>query len=299
VSVDLAVAPEEQEAVAVVHATVGQARAIEVHTPEEARGAVEFLAKIADAKKQSETARKFLVDPMNKHVKAINDRFKRNAVPLEEADQLVRGKLLEFAHAEGERVAKEQARLDEQRQAAEEAAEEERRRQAQEAARVEREAAEVERARQAQLRQAENERAREIAAMSDADLEQLAVRNSLDARDTALVTEEMSARLRAREATERAEESRRLAEEAQQREIAAKSAPAAVATTTQLASASGSASTRKRWTATVVDATRIPREYLAVDQKAINAAVKDGVRAIPGVRIEQVDGLAIRAGGGS
>ncbi len=55
-----------------------------------------------------------------------------------------------------------------------------------------------------------------------------------------------------------------------------------------------SASVRKTWKATVVDPFEIPREYLSVNEKAINAAVKRGVRQIPGVVIEQVESLAVR-----
>ena len=44
-----------------------------------------------------------------------------------------------------------------------------------------------------------------------------------------------------------------------------------------------------------LDAALVPREYLIVDEKQIRQAVRDGVREIPGVRIEQVDELAVRA----
>jgi hypothetical protein len=209
------IAPQEAEVVEVVNATVAQARELTVATPEQARAAVEFLAHIADARRKNENARVFLVKPMNDHVKQINDRFKANAVPLDEADGLVRGKLLAFSQEEQRRLAAEQARIDMER--------------------------------------------------------------------TRRVAEQWSA------------EARRLAEEAQQREISAKSAPATIATTTELSAGNGRASTRKRWVATVIDETRVPREYLSIDQKAINAAVKAGVREIPGVTIEQQDELAIRS----
>lgn len=288
------IAPQEAEVVEVVNATVAQARELTVATPEQARAAVEFLAHIADARRKNENARVFLVKPMNDHVKQINDRFKANAVPLDEADGLVRGKLLAFSQEEQRRLAAEQARIDMERRAREEAAEAERRRQAEEAAAAERQAREVEEARQAQLRQAENERAREIATMSDEELSKLAVGSETES-DVRLAEQEMSARLTRREAEQRAAEARRLAEEAQQREISAKSAPATIATTTELSAGNGRASTRKRWVATVIDETRVPREYLSIDQKAINAAVKAGVREIPGVTIEQQDELAIRS----
>ncbi len=48
------------------------------------------------------------------------------------------------------------------------------------------------------------------------------------------------------------------------------------------------------WTFEVQDESQVPREYLAVDQKKIRQAVKDGVREIPGVNIYQEHQTAIR-----
>jgi hypothetical protein len=284
----------DQEAVAVVteevSAVVQRAQALEVNTPEQARTATEFLGEIATAKRKGETARKFLVDPLNSHVKAINARFKSAAAPLDEADQLVRGKVIAFQREEAERVAAEQARIDAERRAAEEKAEAERRARAEEAARIERQAREAEQARQRELREAANERAREIAAMGDEALE-VALGNA-DERSEAyrLLAAEAQARQDGREAQERADRARREADEATQAEVAAKSTPATTVGRTKLAGTSGT----KRWKATVVDPDLVPRKYLIVDERLINAAVKDGVREIPGVTIEQVDGLAVR-----
>lgn len=293
-----ALAPTEQATVGAVAqeatSVLNQARAMRVQIPAEAQAATEFLAHVATAKSRGEKARKFLVKPLNDHVKAINDEFKRTAAPLEEADQLVRDKLLAFTRDEEQRVAAEQARLDSERRAEEQRAEAERRRQAEEAARVERGAQQHERDRQAQLREAANERAREIAMLSDGELcELLAIAAGDDER---LAKQEFDSRLAAREAQERADTARREAEEAQQREIATKSAPTSVAAPTRLASQSGSASVRKVWRAFIEDETRLPREYLQVDVKKITSAVRDGVRGIPGVRIAQVDELSVRTG---
>lgn len=281
----------DQEAVAEVaqevSAVVLTAQALRVCTPEQAQAATEFLGEIATAKRKGETARKFLVEPLNKHVKAINARFKAAAEPLEQADQLVRGKVIAFQRAEAERVAAEQARLDAERRAAEEGAERERRAAAEEAVRIERETAEAEQARQAQLREAESERGLEIAMLDDYELEQL----YQSGNDRSLVDAEKQSRRQAKEAQERAEKARREAEEATQVEIAAKSTPATVVATTKLAGTSGT----KRWKATVVDPELVPRKYLIVDERLINADMKAGAREIPGVRIEQVDGLVVRS----
>jgi hypothetical protein len=284
----------ESEAIAIVNETVAEARAIEVTSPAQAQVAVEFLSKIADARKRSETARKFLVEPLNKHVKAINERFKGNLVPLDEADGVVRGKLLAFQQAEAAELAERQAAEDAARREREAEAEAERRRQAEAAATAEREAREAEERRQAQLRAAANERAREIALMGDEELVAL-TRGNVD-QDVRLAGQEIESRRVAAEARDRAEKARREAEEATQASIALASAPAVSVEATSLSSKSGSAHARQRWVATIEDESRVPREYLMVDTKKINAAVKDGVREIPGVKIEQETGLAVRAG---
>ena len=47
----------------------------------------------------------------------------------------------------------------------------------------------------------------------------------------------------------------------------------------------GSAHLRMEWTFEIKDETKLPREYLIPDMKKIRAAVKAGVRTIPGVKI--------------
>ena len=49
--------------------------------------------------------------------------------------------------------------------------------------------------------------------------------------------------------------------------------------------ASGSATMVKTWKYEVIDPDIVPREFTMIDEKAIRAAVKDGIREIPGVRI--------------
>jgi hypothetical protein len=56
----------------------------------------------------------------------------------------------------------------------------------------------------------------------------------------------------------------------------------------------GSAFERKTWTFEIEDATQIPREFLMVDEKGIRAAVKNGAREIPGVRIFQTSDTSFR-----
>jgi len=49
----------------------------------------------------------------------------------------------------------------------------------------------------------------------------------------------------------------------------------------------------KRWTFEVVDVNKVPREYLVLDNVAVNKAVRNGVREIDGLDIFQVEGLRV------
>lgn len=57
----------------------------------------------------------------------------------------------------------------------------------------------------------------------------------------------------------------------------------------------GTVSAKKVWEFEIVDPMAIPREYLMVDESKIRAVVKAGVRNIPGVRVFEVEQLAVRA----
>ena len=51
--------------------------------------------------------------------------------------------------------------------------------------------------------------------------------------------------------------------------------------------------TSKRWTFEVVDVNKVPREYLVLDNTAVNKAIRNGVREIDGLDIFQVEGLRV------
>ena len=55
----------------------------------------------------------------------------------------------------------------------------------------------------------------------------------------------------------------------------------------------GSATVKKTWDFALYDFDLIPKEYLAVDTKAISQAIKAGIREIPGVNIFQKESLAV------
>ncbi len=72
------------------------AQNLDVLDEESAGNANELLVFVADARKKLEKQRVFLVKPLNDHVKDINTVFKEWAKPLDDADSVVRRKVLDF-----------------------------------------------------------------------------------------------------------------------------------------------------------------------------------------------------------
>jgi hypothetical protein len=70
--------------------------------------AIDFLGRIATAKKEVDSRRRFFVDPLNQQVKNINDLFRSYSAPLVEADRIVRNKVLAYQAEEARRVAEQQ-----------------------------------------------------------------------------------------------------------------------------------------------------------------------------------------------
>jgi len=60
----------------------------------------QILSTVAKVKKGLEDKRKEFVGPLQGYVKSINDIFKGFSDPIEEADRLIRGKVLEFQRAQ-------------------------------------------------------------------------------------------------------------------------------------------------------------------------------------------------------
>ena len=69
--------------------------------------AVSFLGNVAKALKAVTERRRFFVDPLNAQVKAVNGLFAEFTEPLEQADKLVRGKVLTYQQQEQQRAAAE------------------------------------------------------------------------------------------------------------------------------------------------------------------------------------------------
>ena len=101
---------------------VREAKEIVVQDKDSLTAAVDFLGKIATAKKEVDSRRRFFVDPLNQQVKNINDLFRGYSDPLGEADRIVRNKVLIYQAEEAKRVAEEQRKaLEEAKAQAEEA----------------------------------------------------------------------------------------------------------------------------------------------------------------------------------
>lgn len=58
----------------------------------------------------------------------------------------------------------------------------------------------------------------------------------------------------------------------------------------------GQAIVKKHWTYGVDDLSKVPREYLTLDEKKVKDAIKQGIRNIKGLRIYEEERLTIRGG---
>jgi len=96
---------------------VREAKEMVVRDKDTLTAAVDFLGKIAIAKKEVDSRRRFFVDPLNQQVKNINDLFRSYSDPLGEADKIVRNKVLIYQAEEAKRVAEEQRKATEKARA--------------------------------------------------------------------------------------------------------------------------------------------------------------------------------------
>jgi hypothetical protein len=88
-----------------------EASTLTIETDQHVAEATQILGFIANNKKGLEEKRKALVGPLNDQVKQINDAFKTFVGPLDQADQIIRRKVMDYrAEVERQRRA-EEARL--------------------------------------------------------------------------------------------------------------------------------------------------------------------------------------------
>lgn len=252
---------EKQRATEAVasNALVAKADAIEIKTAEQAEQAVGALGEVKTRLKELEELRVHTKEPALEAGRRIDNVFKALKAPLESAANQLKDGILEFRRAEDARIAEER-RIAAEAEAKELAAAEEKRKADEEEARQRREAA----ARQATAAEA-------AAKKGDHDAE---------ARAEA-----------ARQAEEQAKVDEMVAQET--RPVVTTAAPVAEQKST--IKAGGAAATfRKVWKFEVEDASRVPTAYMVVDEKLIRAAVADGAREIPGVRIYEEEQVATK-----
>jgi hypothetical protein len=242
---------------------VRRAELVEVRNSAEANAAVAILKNLKEQTKNAEATRKFLVGPLNAHVRQINAKAKEATAPLDAAVDVLKGKIATY-----------QAELERERRAEED--------------RLRREAAE----REARMK-AERERAEAEARAKREEAERV----QREAEEKARLAAERDAESRAaREAARLAEEAAQKVDQSKLEEMTLDALPDLPAPVPVVAKASKveGVQTRMVWKATVTREALVPREYLVVDQKAINQAVRNGVRDIPGVVIQQVPQVAVR-----
>lgn len=106
--------PQEIALAEQVPAVIERAQALEVASFEQERQAVEFLGEIKAMKAKMEAARKELVQPLNDHVRDINNKFRPYVEQLDKARTTVDPKIIAY-HRKCEEIAREEQRkLDEE-----------------------------------------------------------------------------------------------------------------------------------------------------------------------------------------
>ena len=233
-----------------------RATALQVKDPETMAEATILLGMVNELEAAVETRRVALVKPLNDHVKYINGEFKTIIDPLSRIDELLRGKILAFRRRTQEAIDATRRKADEDKRNAEE-----------------------------ERRRAEAEHAKAAADRARADL---------DAEFAATPLEGQLALSLAKVAGATAIEAAQRAGAADARVVAATSTLALAQPPPRVVSAGDhTVAARKRWTFEIIDAAQVPRDFLAINEKAIRIAVRTGAREIPGVRIFEAEELAV------
>jgi len=105
---------QTQELMTRAQLIVGQAKEMIIRDKDGLTTAVDFLGKIAIAKKEVDSRRRFFTDPLNQQIKTINDLFRSYGEPLAEADRIVRNKVLTYQAEEAKRAMEEQQKVSEE-----------------------------------------------------------------------------------------------------------------------------------------------------------------------------------------
>jgi hypothetical protein len=248
----------------------------------------EELRRIKGQQALLEEKRFAITRPMDSAKKAVMDFFRPFSDRLDDAERHVKKALTDYKTAQ-DRIAAEAARIERQR------AEKEAKRLREEAEEADRKAAEKERERLAELQRKADERQ----AVEDARLAE--ERATAKTEDDKRRAEEQEVAAQARRDREQEElHQARLDSEKEQRERTARAATleerAETATTAPTIAAPKvkGISTRKIWKFEIVDAGKIPREYLVPNEVAIAGVVRALKNAtnIPGIRVYSKDTMS-------
>lgn len=261
---------------------LGKAKQLSIVKTEDVQVATSILKECQQTEKELESKRLEITKPLNDFIGEVNVLFRGTAVPILEAKNEVKTKIVSY-NQEQERIKREEeARLLAEERARLQKLEEERiereRLEAQKRAEEERKLA-IERER---LRKLEEERiAKEMEARKASDEEQRKAREEADRQRMErekLENERLELDRQKREVEEekRRQEEQRVIDEQKRVEadlLAKKQAELRVKGIV------------KRWAWEIVEENKVPRAFCTSDSKKIAEAVKAGVRQIEGVRI--------------
>lgn len=282
---EVAAAPAVQTTVTTVEAVAEAALALTITTPEDYQRAAEMAQKIAGGIAKLDKERTSLTKPLNDAKQRLIDWFKVPTGKLEAAQAELRKRMVAFT-TEQKRIADEARRAAEEQERQRQA---ELKRQADEQARIAREAQEK------AEKEAQERRDAEAAAQRQAEEARKAGDSEAAAAAEESARQQRMARLR--EENRRQQEAYEAAERA--RDLEAQAAPQAinVPTVAPVTAKGISQRTVTKWE--VTDRSKIPAQFLLVDEKAIGALVRaQGLRAaeaIPGIRCWEEADISVRA----
>jgi hypothetical protein len=307
-TVDVERLPALRDALAAAGTLGAQVERLHVTDAISAETATALLGQVVAARRHAEAQRIDLTKPLRGVVDKINAAAKRTIEPLVAVEATLKGHLLAYQREQQRLADEEHARqvVEAERRRA---AEEQERRRVEEAARVEREAA----ARAAAQAEAAQRQAREDAARREredtdaltaklraaTDEQLLKARASGTSALAALAAKVLDERAAAREleataaAARAREEAARLAEEQARSAVAMPIAAPAVVAPTPLTGGGARVATRKTWDYEVVDFAKIPDRFKEITKGEVRAAIREGARDVPGLRIFQAESASV------
>lgn len=279
--------PVKQDALAFIkegNRLIEIAKKAELAKREDMQSATLILKECQSAEQALEAKRVEITKPVGDFVKEVNALFKETAVPILEAKNIIKTKILTFEQ-EQEKIRKEE---EQKRFAAEQERLKKLEQERLERERVEKEKRELEEKRlkdqQERLRKLEEERIKkELEAKQLNEAEAKKIRDEAEKQRLereALENEKIAIERQRREAEE---EKRRIEEEKKALEL---KRLADLEESDRIAQLKVKG-IYKKWSWEIVDEEKIPRAFCSPDSKKINEAIKKGIVEIDGLRIFQ------------